>query len=501
MTSAHTLIAGRYELLEPLGQGGMGRVWRARDNRLNRIVAIKEVVGAEGLTPADVAELGPRALREARAAARLNHHNVVKVYDIEIVNSVPWIVMEYVPSRSLFAIVATDGLVPAHVAARYGLDVLAALTAAHQAGVLHRDVKPANVLITETGRAVLSDFGLATVTGDPSVTRSGLIIGSPSFMAPERASGVPAGPEADLWSLGATLYFAVEGRSPYERGSVMATLAALAHEDPPYAAHSGTLWPVLEGLLRRRPKDRLSAPAARTMLRRATEVPRPMPPPLAVTPAKRRRPLAYLGAAVVALLLVLAFWLVPQPKTSPHGAGTSVAPTAAPTTAVSTPTPTPVPTETSATPAPTSESLPPGWHTYVDRTGFSVAVPMSWTVSRRGSIVYFDEPGGGRLLGIDQTDHPQPDPVADWRGKEQYRVARGDFPSYRRVRLVAVDYFLKAADWEFTYVRNGVRLHVNNRGFITSAHQAYGMWWSTPDSDWDRFLPDLRLIERSFRPA
>jgi hypothetical protein len=138
---------------------------------------------------------------------------------------------------------------------------------------------------------------------------------------------------------------------------------------------------------------------------------------------------------------------------------------------------------------------------YTDSTGFSVAVPESWTVSRRGSIVYFNEPNGGRLLGIDQTDRPQPDPVVDWRGKEAYRVSRGDFPSYQRVRLEAVEYFLNAADWEFTYVSNGVQLHVNNRGFITSPTQAYGMWWSTPDSQWAASLPDLRLIQASFRPA
>ncbi len=145
--------------------------------------------------------------------------------------------------------------------------------------------------------------------------------------------------------------------------------------------------------------------------------------------------------------------------------------------------------------------LPAGWHMYTDRTGFSVAVPESWTVSRRGSIVYFNEPNGRRLLGIDQTDHPQPDPVADWSGKEAYRVSRGDFPSYQRVRLEAVEYFLNAADWEFTYVPDGVPLHVNNRGFITSPTQAYGMWWSTPDSQWAASLPDLRLIQASFRPA
>ncbi len=161
--------------------------------------------------------------------------------------------MEYVPSRSLFQLVAADGpLTPAR-AAHYGLDVLAALTAAHGVGVLHRDIKPSNVLITAGDRAMLTDFGLATIVGDPAVTRSGVLIGTPSFMAPERTADSDVGPEADLWSLGATLYFAVEGRSPYERTSMLATLSALANEEAPFSAAAGPLWPVLEGLLRRDP--------------------------------------------------------------------------------------------------------------------------------------------------------------------------------------------------------------------------------------------------------
>jgi hypothetical protein len=169
-----------------------------------------------------------------------------------------------------------------------------------------------------------------------------------------------------------------------------------------------------------------------------------------------------------------------------------------------TPSATPPATSTSPSPAagPPALVLPAGWHRYTDRTGFSVAVPDGWAISRQVSIVYFSEGGGGRLLGIDQTNQPQPDPVADWQAKESYRVAHGDFPSYQRVRLEAVDYFIKAADWEFTYNDSGgARRHVNNRGFITSPHQAYGMWWSTLDKDWDRYHPDLELIERSFQPA
>jgi hypothetical protein len=145
--------------------------------------------------------------------------------------------------------------------------------------------------------------------------------------------------------------------------------------------------------------------------------------------------------------------------------------------------------------------LPVGWHMYTDPTGFSVAVDASWVVSRQGSIVYFREGGGGRVLGIDQTNKPIADPVADWRGKEQYRVGNGDFPEYQRVRLTAVNYFQKAADWEFTYLLSGNRVHVNNRGFIVSATKAYGMWWSTPANRWDEYRPQLDLIQRSFKPA
>ncbi len=522
MTAAPTVVAGRYQLLEPLGQGGMGRVWRGVDTKLGRTVAVKEVVAVGGLTAADLEELGPRAHREARAAARLNHPNVVRVYDI-VMDTVPCIVMEYVPSRSLFQLVAADGpLAPAR-AAHYGLDVLAALTAAHGVGVLHRDIKPSNVLITAGDRAMLADFGLATIVGDPAVTRSGVLIGTPSFMAPERAADSDVGPEADLWSLGATLYFAVEGRSPYERASMLATLSALANEEAPFSAAAGPLWPVLEGLLRRDPQARLSVAQARSRLRDvafsprvpATRVPVPAllpapaalpvpapPVPARVRPVQASRRRVGRIVAILALLAVLLVWLVP--RALEPGSGHTVGPTAPaapdPTSAAAAPTPTLSPSSSPA-PGDTAPVLPAGWHMYTDPTGFSVAVPASWTVSRRGSIVYFNEPNGGRLLGIDQTDRPQPDPVADWLGKEAYRVSRGDFPSYQRVRLEAVEYFLNAADWEFTYVSDGVRLHVNNRGFITSPTQAYGMWWSTPDSQWAASLPDLRLIQASFRPA
>ncbi|GIH14639.1 serine/threonine-protein kinase [Rugosimonospora africana] len=274
MASAHTLVAGRYRLHQQLGAGGMGMVWLARDEVLGRDVAIKEVVPPAGLSDLDRAELRFRTLREARTAARLNHPNVVKIYDVVHTEEWPWIVMEYVPSRSLHEVIASGGPLSPTQVAGIGLSVLAALTAAHQAGVLHRDVKPGNVLIGDDGRVVLTDFGLATFDDTESaVTLPGLVLGSAQYVAPERARDGTSTPQSDLWSLGATLYAAVEGRSPYARSSTMATLTALATALPDPPQRAGTLKPVLTGLLRRNPKDRLSPAAAQRALLRVMSQP------------------------------------------------------------------------------------------------------------------------------------------------------------------------------------------------------------------------------------
>ncbi|MFV2108932.1 protein kinase domain-containing protein [Micromonospora sp. LOL_015] len=263
------LVADRYRLVEPLGQGGMGRVWKARDEVLHRDVAIKELVPPPGLTDQERREMRERSLREARAIARLNHINVVRVFDVLRTDGDPWIVMEYVPSRSLQDVLAQNGPVPATRAAEIGLGVLGALRSAHLSGVMHRDVKPGNVLLGHDGRVVLTDFGLATVPGDPNVTRTGLVLGSPAYIAPERARTGSAGPEGDLWSLGATLYAAVEGQSPYARQTAIATLSALATEPPPPARRAGPLKPVLAGLLRKDPYTRMKADEAERLLTRA----------------------------------------------------------------------------------------------------------------------------------------------------------------------------------------------------------------------------------------
>ncbi|WP_232323869.1 protein kinase domain-containing protein [Catenuloplanes japonicus] len=262
-------IAGRYRLLRPLGQGAMGRVWLARDEMLQRDVALKEIVPPAGLTGDEVQELRERALREARAIAKVSQSNVVRIFDVLRTGDEPWIVMEYVESDSLQKVIATTGPVTPLRAAEIGLRVLGALRAAHAVGVLHRDIKPANVLLGTDGRIVLTDFGLATAGDDPGMTRTGVVMGSPAYLAPERAIGGPVGASADLWSLGASLYAAVEGRAPYTRPSSIATLAALATELPPMPQKAGPLLPVLEGLLRRDPARRADAFEAERLLRHA----------------------------------------------------------------------------------------------------------------------------------------------------------------------------------------------------------------------------------------
>lgn len=261
------LIAGRYRLIGALGEGGMGVVWRARDEALGREVAVKEVRAPAGLAGDDVRRLYARLEREAWAAARITHRNVVTVYDVVTEDGRPWIVMELVRGLSLSEALDAEGPMPPQRAARIGAEVLAALRAAHEAGVLHRDVKPANVLLANDGRVVLTDFGIAVVEGSSNLTMTGELVGSPEFLAPERALGRTAGPASDLWSLGVLLYAAVEGNSPFRQDTPLGTLRAVVDEELPPPRRAGALAPVIEGLLRKEPGERLSAPEAAELLR------------------------------------------------------------------------------------------------------------------------------------------------------------------------------------------------------------------------------------------
>ncbi|MFF1720067.1 serine/threonine-protein kinase [Streptomyces sviceus] len=261
------VIAGRYRLLSPLGEGGMGTVWRARDEVLHREVAVKEVRAPHGLATHEVERLYARLEREAWAAARVANRNVVTVYDVATEDGRPWIVMELVRGISLAELLDAEGPLSPQRTAHIGAEVLSALRAAHEAGVLHRDVKPANVLLSNDGRVVLTDFGIAQVEGSSALTMTGEVIGSPEFLAPERALGRTPGPESDLWSLGVLLYAAVEGNSPFRQNTPLSTLRAIVDEELPPPYRAGPLTPVIEGLLRKDPAQRLPADRAEQELR------------------------------------------------------------------------------------------------------------------------------------------------------------------------------------------------------------------------------------------
>lgn len=270
------LVGGRYRLGPHVGSGGMGTVFRAIDELLHREVAVKEIPIPQGLPAAESERLRERYLREARAAARLRHAGVVGVYDVLPEPDRVWIVMEYVKARNLAEILRQDGPLSPERAAGLGQQLLDALEHAHRAGVLHRDVKPANVLVCDEpgeqhDRAVLTDFGVASVSGDASLTRTGHLVGSPAYLSPERLTGGTVGPPSDLWSLGCTLFAAVEGRAPFARDEQFAVITAITLEPVPLATRAGNLAPILTGLLDKDPEQRWEAIRTRTALRRVAD--------------------------------------------------------------------------------------------------------------------------------------------------------------------------------------------------------------------------------------
>ncbi|OEJ38642.1 nuclease PIN [Streptomyces agglomeratus] len=284
------IVDGRFELLERLGRGGMGTVWRARDTALHREVALKEVLSSGPVAAGDAEAtrvLRERVLREARALARISHPHVVTIHHIIDEEPHPWLVMELLPGRTLQHRLE-EGPLPPREAARTGREILAALRAAHAAGIHHRDVKPANVLLRADGRAVLTDFGIAAVQGSASLTMTGEVIGSPEYMAPERVRGSADLPASDLWSLGMTLYVCVEGVSPMRRGSTLATLAAVLDDPVPPARQAGPLGPVLAELLVRDAAARPSADRLDALLAVAEAGHLPAPPPVPVPPSPTR---------------------------------------------------------------------------------------------------------------------------------------------------------------------------------------------------------------------
>ncbi|WP_246083232.1 serine/threonine-protein kinase [Nonomuraea diastatica] len=335
MTDAAGMVGGRYRLVRTIGQGGMGTVWQAHDEVLGRDVAVKEVLPPPDLTGSEREVFAVRTFREARAAGRVAHPSVAAVYDVLEERGHPWIVMQLVRSRTLGEAIREDGPMPPLQAARIGLQLLEALRAAHAAGVLHRDVKPDNVLLTKDGRAVLTDFGIATTEDEAPVTRTGILIGTPAYMAPERAAGGRAGPASDLWALGVTLYLAVEGESPFQRENALATLGAVMHAEPEPLSRAGALAPVLLGLLRKKPAERMSLEESEQRLAAiiAGGAPEPTgpfaapgtrgsaPPRTVPGTARRRRELELAAIAGGALLVGLvtggAAWFSHRPQNVP----------------------------------------------------------------------------------------------------------------------------------------------------------------------------------------
>ncbi|GAA3955832.1 serine/threonine-protein kinase [Actinoplanes auranticolor] len=516
MNAARELIGGRYRLLEVIGTGGMGRVWLADDELLHRPVAVKEITTPAGGSSSQMLDAQLTTMREARAAARLEHPGVVGVYDVVWRPDRSWIVMEYVESRSLAAVLR-EGPLPHREAARIGLGVLAALRAAHGAGVLHRDVKPHNVLLATDGRVVLTDFGLATIRGaEPG---SEPLLGSPHFVAPERLSGGDAGEAADLWSLGATLYAAVEGQAPFQRSTTTASLTALMTGPPDPARRPGPLTPIIDQLLVKDPALRLPAAEAQALMQRVVDravgvfpmrVPRQRTPAPAGTsavgmsmlldrmgadrPGRERIARSTKVALVAAAVLLVgttgtALALDYRPGAAP-GAGPATTTVAGPV-AVCAPGGPAVAGRTQAR----GYAVPAGWLWHTDPTGFDVAVPRGWTRSQDGTAACFRDPGGSRSFRVDASARLAGRALSYWQTQEQHALAAGNLPGYQRVTVSAMPQQQGGA-WEFSWQPDGepVRRHERRVLLAMGDGRAYLVEWTTPEADWAGTEPYLRLV-------
>jgi tRNA A-37 threonylcarbamoyl transferase component Bud32 len=515
------LLGRRYRLLSVVGRGGMGTVWRARDEVLHRDVAVKEVRFPSGLNADDERVLYERTFREARASARLNHPNVVALHDVLEEDGRPWIVMQFVEARSLQHILDEEGPLSPRRAAGIGHQTLTALHHAHAAGILHRDVKPSNVLITGDGRAVLTDFGIAQVEGDTTLTQTGLVMGSPAYIPPERAQGERAVPASDLWALGATLYAAVEGRPPYDREDAVAALAAALTEPVPPARGAGPLRPVLDGLLARDPARRVTADQALPMLDevarpRAEETivdspaaplaHRPEDPPTArfhdteqtlfdpsmfeaaanraqgagpheetewvppefapwhpgaaAAPARRRertKTVLIVGVAAVLVVTALVSGALILRSRNAASGRTSGDEKTISQSAGNGGTNGGTNGSANGGASQTSDGGVPDGYRTATENGFSVAIPDGWTRRTVNNSVFWDSPGKTTFVQIDQT------PWTGTPSEEAYKAhvnAPGSpsFPGYALTRISAMRYQdADAADWEFTFDDPGGR--------------------------------------------
>lgn len=534
------LLAGRYRLGESIGRGGMGRVWRAQDEVLHRAVAVKELTAAQFVQEADRAVLFARTQTEARAAARINHPAVVTVHDVLQYDDRPWIVMELVEGRSLADAVKDDGRVDPVEAARIGLWTLKALRAAHAAGVLHRDVKPGNVLLADDRRILLTDFGIAAIEGDSTITRTGEVVGSVDYLAPERVSGANPGPASDLWALGATLYTAVQGNSPFRRTSPLGTMQAVVTEEPEPPEHAGALAPIISALLSKDPAARPSAEDAEAMLAEAAEGRRPHQAqayvPTQVHPSagtygqgqtptsygqgqpgagqgqtsssypehqgfggtvvsgagpaggssrERRRWPARIALVVVAALLggagVFGYLHYAADEGSDKPTGNS-------------------------DPGTPVGGIPKDWKRVNDPEGFSLRLPKQWKREVNGNQIDYTPDGGRRFLriGVDRNptfDSPYTHQLALEKG------LRDKLPAYKRLDLNSNTFRDRpGALWQFSWTAGandttaGPRRAISQT-YISRGGVEYAIYMSAPAQDWDTTREQFDAMLQGWRES
>ncbi|MFB9447140.1 serine/threonine protein kinase [Dactylosporangium vinaceum] len=493
------VVAGRYRLLRLVGRGGMGRVWQAHDEVLDRQVAVKEILPIAGVAPGRT-DIWERTIREARTAARLRHPNLVRVYDVHFTEGRPWIVMEYVEGRSLHATVRDDGPLAVAEAAKVGLALLDGLSAAHAAGVLHRDVTPRNVLLTPDGQVLLGDFGVAVFAEESfraNTTREDVLLASPAYVAPERVTAGESSPGTDLWSLGATLYLAVEGRPPYTRPSPVEQLTALMREPPDVMLRAGALEPAVLGLLRRDPGDRLRAAKARALLEAALTG----TPPRAAAPIAARKLVVAGAAALIVGVGGVGAWAAARPD---GGGNVTVAASPAPASPAPAPDVFPAPLRCTAlrdaAPGRQATGLPDGWLRH-DLDGFSTPAPATFTRASAGPVACFLDADGRQGFTVDPTAPPDADRVAYWTDQERQLLAGASAPAgYRRIAISVALYQQGAADWEYTFDEHGTRWHTLRRNFGTAAGHGFVVSWTAPDAGWDSALDGLRTVFGGFEP-
>ncbi|MEV0986802.1 serine/threonine-protein kinase [Streptomyces sp. NPDC049949] len=533
-TGAGAVLAGRYRLVEPIGSGGMGKVWRAHDELLHRTVAVKELTAGLYVAQADREVLHARTQKEARAAARIQHPAVVVVHDVLEHDDRPWIVMEYIDGPSLADAAKAAGRIEPPEAARIGLHVLGALRAAHAVGVLHRDVKPGNVLLAKDGRVLLTDFGIAAIEGDSSITRTGEIVGSIDYLAPERVTGGTPGTASDLWSLGATLYTAVEARSPFRRTSPISSLQAVVNDEPPALRQAGALGPVITALLRKDPEGRPSAQETERMLIEAMEGRQPKAaqayvPTRAVTPeeldaAEEAEPEAAPApapapapdsartaalpeqpgpapaapgggrvkrAAAIALVAALVgggavFGVLKFTGDTEAGNGGSDKNASAPDQQGG------------------EEAAPPEGYTQVtDPTGFTLFVPAGWKRQMDGDQIDYTPDNGKHFIRI--AADPTPDyenPYVHLLDLEKQVQKRTDYKKQRLNQNTFRD-STRAALWDFSWTEKGT--HAGPRRAIEQMYVApdgteYAIYMSSPVADWSTTRQQFDVVLSGWKP-